>query len=157
MTRSSSPQVNPLQSQNAYLVDLVDLLLDCEPSISYNYFVLQSLCADYKDKEMGEYKMASLLIRLANSIKNYSEPKEKTKGDGVSPGALYFQTTKPSKIIHKTLDLKVNGVPMSSLVPTSETKGWHIDNLAKVLKETFTKINVILSINNLVGKSSRII
>jgi hypothetical protein len=157
MTRSSSPQVNPLHPQNGHLVELVDLLLDCEPAISYNCLVLQSLCADYKDKDIGEYKMASLLIKLANSIKNYSEPKEKVKGDGVSPGALYFQITKPSRFILKTLDLKANGVPMSSLVPTSETKGWHMDNLAKVLRETFTKINVIAEVNCLVGKIGRVI
>lgn len=98
MTRSSSPQVNPLQNQNGHLVDLVDMLLDCEPSISYNYLVLQAMCGDYKDKEMGETKMADLLIKLANSIKNYPETKDKSKNDGTTTGTLYFQTVKPSKI-----------------------------------------------------------
>lgn len=98
MTRSSSPQVNLLQTQNGHLVDLVDMLLDCEPSISYNYPVLQSMCGDYKDKEIGEMKMADLFIKLANSIKNYPETKDKSKNDGTTAGSLYFQVAKPSKV-----------------------------------------------------------
>ena len=96
MSRAPTPQANLPQPQNGHIVDLADLLLDCEPSISHNYYTLQALCNEYKDKEMTESKMAELLVKLANSVKNNSDAKEKSKGDGMAPGALYFQTLKPS-------------------------------------------------------------
>lgn len=64
---------------------------------------------------------------------------------GQQRGHFIFRQLNLVRLGCKDIDLKANGVPMSSLVPTTETKGWHIDNLGKALRETFTKINVTLA------------
>ena len=88
------------QPQTGHLVELVDLLIDCEPSISANYPTLVTFCSDYKDKEFGEAKIAELLIKFANSTVQTEEKQNKT---GIVPGSLYFQTIKPSNILYHSL------------------------------------------------------
>jgi hypothetical protein len=73
---------------------LVDLLIDCEPSISASYPTLVTFCSEYKDKDFGEAKIAELLIKFANSTVHVEEKMNKV---GVVPGSLYFQTIRPSK------------------------------------------------------------
>jgi len=127
-----SPPTILAQPQTGHLVDLVDLLIDCEPSISHNYGALMGICSDYKDKDFTESKMADFLIKLANSV-SASIPDEKpTKPSELNPAGLYFQTVKPN--------LKINGAPASSVIPL-DSKTWNIENLAKALREISGKIN----------------
>ena len=107
------------------------MLVDCESTISHNLVALQALCAEHKEKEHNEVKIAEILVKVSNAA---SQTDDKHKKSGVMPASLYFKTTKPQVVF--------NGTPVSTTLNNPDLKGWHTDNLAKVLRETFGKINV---------------
>lgn len=108
------------------------MLVDCESTISHNLAALQALFAEHREKEHNEVKIAEILVKISNSA---SQTEEKHKKSGVMPASLYFKTTKPQVVS--------NGTPVSTILANPDLKGWHMENLAKVLKEAFGKINVI--------------
>ncbi len=141
-SRAPGPSAPTLaQPQNGHFVELADLLIDCEPAISMNYPALQALCADYKDKEFGEGRIAELFVKLGNSVCAAEDKSRAASGSA----ALFFQATKPSKdswVRVCVVDVKVGGASVASTVFTGECKGWNVDNLARCFRELFGKINV---------------
>ena len=109
-----------------YQVNLADILVDFDAPISHNLAALQSLFG--KNPEKGEARVAEILVKISNA-----SSLQDIKG-GIMSASLFFKTTKPN--------LLSNGTPVSTLLASPELKGWNIDNLATVIKESFGKLNV---------------
>lgn len=128
----------PLPIQSSYqLLSLADMIIESESGITHNLAALQALCADYREKDKNEAKIAEILVKVSNAAAQSDSLKQLNDSlkTSIMPASLFFKTAKPNVVL--------NGIPVSNLLLNPENnKLWNTDNLAKVLRESFGKINV---------------